>query len=39
MQKEAKATIQKLIEKYESEKAAGKIGKYSEEETINHGII
>ena len=30
---EAKQQIQKLIEKYEAEKAAGKISKYSEEET------
>lgn len=30
---EAKQQIQKLVEKYEAEKAAGKISKYSEEET------
>jgi type I restriction-modification system DNA methylase subunit len=33
MQNEARETIKKLVEKYEAEKAAGKIDKYSEEET------
>ena len=38
MQKEAKEKIKDLVAKYEAEKAAGKISRYSEEET-QRGVI